>query len=127
MPILAHLVGYALDMSNPYETARPWTPQEEKVAAVIVHVAAIFFEFFAPIIGYIFLKDKGPFVLHHAKESLNFSLTVLIIAILVAITIVGVFFLWVVAIYWTVCRVIAALQTSQGKFFRYPLTIRFIK
>lgn len=127
MPILAHLVGYALDMSNPYETARPWTPQEEKVAAVIVHVAAIFFEFFAPIIGYLFLKDKGPFVLHHAKESLNFSLTVLIIAILVAITIVGLFFLWVVAIYWTVCRVIAALQTSQGKFFRYPLTIRFIK
>jgi uncharacterized Tic20 family protein len=114
-------------MSNPYETARPWTPQEEKVAAVIVHVAAIFFEFFAPIIGYIFLKDKGPFVLHHAKESLNFSLTVLIIAILVAITIVGLLFLWVVAIYWTVCRVIAALQTSQGKFFRYPLTIRFIK
>jgi len=127
VPILAHLVGYALDMSNPYETARPWTPQEEKVAAVIVHVAAIFFEFFAPIIGYLFLKDKGPFVLHHAKESLNFSLTVLIIAILVAITIVGLFFLWVVAIYWTVCRVIAALQTSQGKFFRYPLTIRFIK
>lgn len=114
-------------MSNPYETARPWTPQEEKVAAVIVHVAAIFFEFFAPIIGYIFLKDKGPFVQHHAKESLNFSLTVLIIAIGMAITIVGLLFLWVVPIYWAVCRVIAALQTSQGKFFRYPLTIRFIK
>ena len=127
MPILAHLFGYALDMSNPYETVRPWTPQEEKLAAVIVHVAAIFFEFFAPIIGYIFLKDKGPFVQHHAKESLNFSLTVLIIAIGMAITIVGLLFLWVVPIYWAVCRVIAALQTSQGKFFRYPLTIRFIK
>lgn len=114
-------------MSNPYETARPWTPQEEKVAAVIVHVAAIFFEFFAPIIGYLFLKDKGPFVQHHAKESLNFSLTVLIIAIGMAITIVGLLFLWVVPIYWAVCRVIAALQTWQGKFFRYPLTIRFIK
>jgi uncharacterized Tic20 family protein len=127
VPILAHPFGYALDMSNPYETARPWTPQEEKVAAVIVHVAAIFFEFFAPIIGYIFLKDKGPFVQHHAKESLNFSLTVLILVILLAISIVGWFLFWAVPIYWTVCRVIAALQTSQGKFFRYPLTIRFIK
>ena len=75
-------------MSNPYETARPWTPQEEKIAAVIVHVAAIFFEFFAPIIGYLFLKDKGPFVQHHAKESLNFSLTVLIIVVLLAISVV---------------------------------------
>ncbi len=127
MPILAHLFGYALDMSNPYETARPWTPQEEKLAAVIVHVAAIFFEFFAPIIGYFFLKDKGPFVQHHAKESLNFSLTVLIIVILLGISVVGWFLFWAVPVYWVICRVIAALQTSQGKFFRYPLTIRFIK
>jgi uncharacterized Tic20 family protein len=29
--------------------------------------------------------------------------------------------------YWVICRVIAALQTTQGKFFKYPLTIRFIK
>jgi uncharacterized Tic20 family protein len=128
VPILAHLLGYALDMSNPYETARPWTPQEEKVAAVIVHVAAIFFEFFAPIIGYIFLKDKGPFVQHHAKESLNFSITVLLIGIVLAISIIGLVIIWwALPAYWIICRVIAALQTSQGKFFRYPLTIRFIK
>jgi uncharacterized Tic20 family protein len=114
-------------MSNPYETARPWTPQEEKIAAVIVHVAAIFFEFFAPIIGYLFLKDKGPFVKHHAKESLNFSITVLLIGIVLAISIIGWAIIWAVPAYWVICRVIAALQTSQGKFFKYPLTIRFIK
>ena len=115
-------------MSNPYETARPWTPQEEKIAAVIVHVAAIFFEFFAPIIGYLFLKDKGPFVKHHAKESLNFSITVLLIGIVLAISIIGLVIIWwALPAYWIICRVIAALQTSQGKFFKYPLTIRFIK
>lgn len=114
-------------MSNPYETARPWTPGEEKIAAVVVHVTAIFFEFFAPIIGYLFLKDKGPFVLHAAKESLNFSLTVLIIAVVLAISVVGWLIIWAVPAYWVICRVIAALQTSQGKFFKYPLTIRFIK
>ena len=115
-------------MSNPYETARPWNPQEEKIAAVIVHVAAIFFEFFAPIIGYLFLKDKGPFVQHHAKESLNFSITVLLIGIVLAISIIGLVIIWwALPAYWVICRVIAALQTSQGKFFKYPLTIRFIK
>lgn len=114
-------------MSNPYETSRQWTPQEEKLAAVIVHVAAIFFEFFAPIIGYLFLKDKGPFVLHHAKESLNFSITVLIASVILAISIVGWVIIWAVPVYWVICRIFAALQTSQGKFFKYPLTIRFIK
>ena len=115
-------------MSNPYENARAWTPQEEKLAAVAVHVTAIFFEFLAPIIGYFFLKDKGPFVLHHAKESLNFSITVLLITVVLALSIVGLLFIWwAVPTYWVICRIIAALQTSQGKFFKYPLTIRFIK
>jgi uncharacterized Tic20 family protein len=115
-------------MSNPYESSRAWTPQEEKLAAVAVHVAAIFFEFLAPIIGYLFLKDKGPFVLHHAKESLNFSITVLLITVVLALSIVGLLFIWwAVPTYWVICRIIAALQTSQGKFFKYPLTIRFIK
>lgn len=115
-------------MSNPYENARAWTPDEEKLAAVLLHVAAIFFEFLSPIIGYFFLKDKGPFVLHHAKESLNFSITVLLITGVLAISIIGwVIIWWAVPAYWVICRIIAALQTSQGKFFKYPLTIRFIK
>ena len=114
-------------MSNPYENARAWTPDEEKLAAVLLHVAAIFFEFLAPIISYFFLKDKGPFVLHHAKESLNFSITVLLITVVLAISIIGWVIIWAVPAYWVICRIIAALQTSQGKFFKYPLTIRFIK
>ena len=114
-------------MTNPYENSRAWTEREEKLAAVIVHVAAIFFEFFAPIIGYLFLKDKGPFVSHHAKESLNFSITVLLISIVLAISVIGWAIIWAVPAYWVICRIVAALQTSQGKFFKYPLTIRFIK
>jgi uncharacterized Tic20 family protein len=115
-------------MSNPYENARAWTPEEEKLAAVLLHVVAIFFEFLAPIIGYFFLKDKGPFVLHHAKESLNFSITVLLITVVLAISVIGLLIIWwAVPAYWAICRIIAALQTSQGKFFKYPLTIRFIK
>ena len=34
------------------------------------------------------------------------------------------------AILWvlnTVCVIIAAIQASDGKFFRYPMTIRFIQ
>jgi uncharacterized Tic20 family protein len=73
------------------------------------------------------LKDKGPFVLHHAKESLNFSITVLLITVVLAISIIGWVIIWEVPAYWAICRIIAALQTSQGKFFKYPLTIRFIK
>ena len=114
-------------MTNPYASGRAWTPEEEKVAAVLVHVVAIFFEWVAPIVGYIFLKDKGPFVSHHAKESLNFSIAVGLMAIALAISIVGWLIIWAVPVYWVIMRLIAALKTSQGEFYKYPLTLRFIK
>lgn len=114
-------------MTNPYSSSRAWTPEEEKLGAVLVHVVAIFFELIAPIVGYVFLKDKGPFVGHHAKESLNFSITVALISVVLAISIVGWLIIWLVPVYWTVMRIIAALKASQGEFFKYPMTIRFIK
>jgi uncharacterized Tic20 family protein len=53
---------------------------------------------------------------------------VLLIGIVLAISIIGLVIIWwALPAYWVICRVIAALQTSQGKFFKYPLTIRFIK
>ena len=51
----------------------------------------------------------------------------LLIGIVLAISFIGLVIIWAVPAYWVICRVIAALQTSQGKFFKYPLTIRFIK
>ncbi|MEN9749583.1 MAG: hypothetical protein RL149_661, partial [Actinomycetota bacterium] len=41
--------------------------------------------------------------------------------------IVGWLIIWAVPMYWVIMRVIAALKTAQGEFYKYPLTIRFIK
>ena len=114
-------------MTNPYAAGRAWTPEEEKLASVLVHVVAIFFEWLAPIVGYVLLKDKGPFVSHHVKESLNFSITVAIMFAVLAISIVGWLIIWAVPAYWVIMRVIAAAKTAQGEFYKYPLTLRFIK
>lgn len=127
MPILARVAGYALDMTNPYASGRDWAPNEERSAAVVLHAVSIVLELIAPIAGYAILKDKGPFIQHHAKEQLNFALTILIIYAALAISIVGWLIFWVVPVYATVFRIIAAAQASQGNFYKFPLTIRFIK
>lgn len=127
MPILQRDAGYALDMSNSYQSSRPWTPNEEKTAAVVLHSVSIFFEFLAPIIAYVTLKDKGPFIAHHTKEQLNFAITLVIMYVVLAISIVGLLVIWLVPIYSTVFRIIAAIKSSQGEFFKFPLTIRFVK
>jgi uncharacterized Tic20 family protein len=113
--------------SNPYQSGWNLTPDNEKLVASLVHALAIPFEFFAPLIGYLVFKDKGPFVAHHTKESLNFALSMVLLAVVLCVSIVGIFLLWVVPILITVFRIVAAVKASQGEFWQYPLTIRFIK
>lgn len=113
-------------MSNPYAGSN-LSPEAEKLWAVALHLLAIPFEFLAPLIGYFILKDKGPFVSHHAKESLNFGITVVLAAIVLAISIIGLLFIWSLPIVWIVFRLIAAFKAGQGEFYKIPIAIKFIK
>jgi uncharacterized Tic20 family protein len=78
-------------------------------------------------LGYLLFKGKGPFITHHVRESLNFGITMVIAAGVLTLSIIGLAFIWVLPIYWTVFRIVAAYKASQGEFYRYPATIRFIK
>lgn len=111
--------------NNPY-SSKDLTPESEKLLSVAVHLLAIPFEFFAPVIGYFALNGKGAFISHHVRESLNFGITMLLVMVVLAISIVGWLFFWVPMIYWTVMHIIAAFKAAQGEFYKYPLTIRFV-
>ena len=112
--------------NNPY-ASNNFSPETEKLLAILVHVLAMPFEFFAPVIGYFALKGKGPFITHHVRESLNFGITMVLLYVVLAISIVGWLLFWVPPIIWTVFRIIAAYKASIGEFYRYPASVRFIK
>ena len=100
---------------------------DEKTLALLSHIVTFVSNFIAPLIIYIIKKDESAFVAAHAKESLNFQLTILLTIIVLFITIIGIFLLWIVGIYALVLVIIATIRASEGKLYRYPLTIRFIK
>ena len=100
---------------------------DEKTLALLSHVVTLVSNFIAPLIIYIIKKDESPFVAAHAKGSLNFQLTILLAIIVLFITIIGIFLLWIVGIYALVLVIVATIRASEGKLYRYPLTIRFIK
>ena len=112
--------------TNPYASGK-MSPESEKLWSVAIHLLAIPFEFFAPLIGYFLLKDKGPFVSHHAKESLNFGITIALAAVVLVISFVGLLLLWALPIVWIVFRLIAAFKAGQGEFYKIPIAIKFIK
>jgi uncharacterized protein len=100
---------------------------DEKTIALLAHVLTFVFSFLAPLIVYLVKKDDSAFVTSHAKESLNFQITVFVVCILLVITVVGILLLWVVGIIATVLVIVATVRAGEGKLYRYPLTFRLIK
>lgn len=100
---------------------------DEKTLALVAHLITFLSAFIGPLIIYLIKKDESKFVSHHAKESLNFQITMVIISVVLAITIVGLFLLWAVALVDVVFVIIATVRASEGKYYKYPFAIRLIK
>ncbi len=82
-----------------------------------------------PLVIMLMNKDKSEFVTEHAKESLNFQISImiyLIVSIILCFVIVGFVTMFAVVILQLVYTIIAAVKASEGKEYHYPLTIRFI-
>jgi hypothetical protein len=77
-----------------------------------------------------FARSDSPEIDAHGKESLNFQISMLIynvIAGVLCLVLIGFIILAILHIMNLVLVIIASIQTSEGKFYRYPMTIRLIK
>ena len=100
---------------------------DEKTLAILSHIITVISWFIAPLIIYLLKKDESPYVRDHAKESLNFQITMFIITALLFITIIGMLFIWVVQIVNWILVIIATIKASENKMYRYPINFRLIK
>ena len=100
---------------------------DERVLAILCHVLAFFFWIFPPLIIYLVKKDESPFIAEHARESLNFQITLGIIYFLCVISLIGIFLLFIPGIINLVLVIVASIKASDRKLYRYPLTLRLIK
>jgi uncharacterized Tic20 family protein len=83
-----------------------------------------------PLILWLIKRDDSPELDAHGKEAVNFQISMLIynaIAAVFCLVLVGFFFLAVLWVLNAIFVIIAAIQASDGKFYRYPMTIRFIQ
>ena len=115
----------------------PGASSDIRTWCVLCHAAALlglFFHFLGHILGplIVWLVKRGdsPEVDAHGKESLNFQISMLIydaIAAILCIVLIGIPILIALWVLNTVLVIIASIQASEGKFYRYPITIRLIK
>ena len=84
----------------------------------------------APLIVWQSKKDISLFVDEQGKESVNFQISMtiwIIVSCLLVFLLIGFALLAILTVMEIVCVIMASVQANEGKSFRYPLTIRFIK
>lgn len=104
--------------------------KDAKNIAMLSHLLGFFTSFFAPLIIWLLKKDEDAFIDQQAKEALNFQITILLAmcaAALLSIVCVGIPLLFVIPILDLIFCIIAAVKTSDGQPYRYPLCLRLVK
>ncbi len=134
----------------------PLQPAEEKQYALLTHLLSIFFGFIPALIFFVAYRERGPFVRQHVVTEWNLQLTALVAqAIGFAIALIGwvnvyattidapspspgfppgliVFFIGYVLIgavtlVRAIFGIIASVAAHRGRFYRYPVAIRFAR
>ncbi len=120
---------------NPYAPGQPsqaLNPADERLWSTLIHLGGIVLSFWPAVIGYLVLKDRGPFVRAHTTTSLNFQISLVIYSVAIGFlsfitfgfAAVLFFPLGVIAV---IFMIIAGLAANRGELYVYPLTIAFIK
>ncbi|MCR8660426.1 DUF4870 domain-containing protein [Paenibacillus endoradicis] len=111
--------------------------KDERMWGMLVHIAT-FAGFIVPVVGsvlgplviWLIKRDQSYFVDRQGKEAVNFNISMAIYIIgsyILMLILIGYLTLIAAGITWIVCSIIAATKANNGEFYRYPLTIRFIK
>ncbi len=90
----------------------------------------VLFTILGPLIIWRTKGQDMPFVADQAKESLNFQITVFLLGVIfliLAFVLIGFLLLWILGVANLVLVVIAAVQVSGGKAYRYPFCLRLVK
>jgi uncharacterized Tic20 family protein len=83
-----------------------------------------------PLVVWLIKKDEYPFVDEQGKSSLNFQISMLIyeiVSIILSLILIGFIMLIALLIVNLVCVILAAVHANDGKSFRYPLSITFLR
>ena len=117
-------------MNTEITTSDNLTPSnDDKNIATVTHLGGTVFSFIPALIVWVLKKEDSAYIADQAREALNFQITVLIaqfIAAILAWVLIGFILIPIIWILNVVFCIIAAIASSKGKTYRYPLCLRLI-
>ena len=148
LPILMLLVGSIVGLimaivvfikrSNTKSSMNPaaMTQKEERQWAMLSHLGTFsaclipFGNIIVPLVIWQVKKGESSFTVEHSKESLNFQISLMIYyiaATLLILIIIGFILFIGLFIFNIIIVIIAGIKANEGEYYKYPMTIRFIK
>ena len=104
--------------------------------AMLCHLASFagmiipFGDILGPLVMWLMKKDQSPFVDLHGKEAVNFHISMylwMLLSLVLCLICVGFVLLLGLMVLDLVCTIIAAVRAINGREYRYPLSIRFLR
>ncbi len=110
-------------------------PAEDRNWALASHIGGILaayvaLGFIAPLIVLLLRGNQSPFVRRHAVESLNFHIFVAVLSVVAFVLVfvgIGIVLLALLGLYYLIGVIMGTVAASQGREFRYPVTVRLIR
>jgi uncharacterized Tic20 family protein len=130
---------------GPYAPPPPARQDWGQALSVISHLGTVAGGVILPLVIYLTEGRKNAYVRHHAREALNFQLTFLIASLGGMLLFFGSFllsfasdssfpgFFFPFPLFWLIwlgaigLSILGAVRASQHQWWRYPVTIRFVK
>ena len=96
------------------------------VSVLLAFLVLWIFAGVVPLILWLISRDRSPFIDDHGREVVNMSITGVIVLVVGMVTGIGMLIvpIWVIIALIGVIR--GAVAASNGEYFRYPMTIRFL-
>jgi uncharacterized Tic20 family protein len=112
----------------PLATTKP--DSNDKLLIILCHLSVFLgVGLILPLIIYLIKKGESEDVTAHARETLNFHISLLLYGIgsfVLVFVLIGIPMLFALVVVGIVFPIIGAVKASEGILYRYPLTIRLV-
>lgn len=109
------------------------TPEEQNLA-VIMNIAVIFFFFVSPLVGFLIAGKEQPFLKEQSRLALNGTITYAIflaasfvLNVTVVLSVIGVPLLVLAMILNLYGGIKGGVESSHGRFYRYPMSLNLVR
>ncbi|MFN3149094.1 DUF4870 domain-containing protein [Bremerella sp.] len=104
--------------------------QDDRNMALLCHILGLLTNVFGPLILWVLMKDKSPFVDFHGKQAINFQITLILAYMASGVLMcvyIGILLALAVFAIQVIFTILPAMKAYEGERYTIPVAIQFLR